>query len=365
MFEKIKSSTGLKLFLMKLLVYLLLIVSFVMSGKGWSTFESSRTRRDVMKGITDILNQMQNFSQSEWEELNDQLADYDIDVTGEELIEKEYDALTILEDAEVSPKEVMIFATRGAWLTDHASALFNVEGNAEIKKAISKLKIYSIVIQIIYYVTILAFIGSIVAMVRCDGIGTYCYSVMIIIQFILFVVFQSRTGTVLNSALSMLGINVSGNNLSMCFCTPAYAALVSAIAASIIWSVILIASKKEKTKIPGVMMLAKNIVNSTSDIKMVSKSKVCSCGSKLGLNDKFCPVCGKKVVENVPFKCERCGAVLEPDSLFCPECGAKAVRGIKVAEPVVYTCRFCGKELEKGSLFCSSCGGKQTEEDEI
>ena len=89
MLEKMKNSAVLKMIILKLLVYLLLITSFKMIGKGWLTFESSRMRRDVTKEVTDLLSQTENISQSDWDSLNDYLADYDLDISAEELVEKE------------------------------------------------------------------------------------------------------------------------------------------------------------------------------------------------------------------------------------------------------------------------------------
>ena len=110
MFEKMKNSAVLKMIILKLLVYVLLITSFIMFGKGWLTFESSRMRRDVTKEVTDLLSQSEDISQSDWDTLNDYLADYDLDISAEELVEKEIEVFNALKDAEINKaKEVLAY----------------------------------------------------------------------------------------------------------------------------------------------------------------------------------------------------------------------------------------------------------------
>lgn len=193
------------------------------------------------------------------------------------------------------------------------------------------------------------------------GIGTYSSSVTIIIQFILFAIFKSRLNTFLDPALGALGISTSGRNLAMRFCPPAIIAFICAIAASVICTVLLIECRKERVKIPGLVALIGKAAKASENRKIVSKSSVCLCGAKLNKNDKFCPVCGRKVTDTVPKTCKSCGAVLEPDSRFCPDCGAVVEDDIEEPAPTINRCLFCGQELENGALFCSNCGRKQTE----
>lgn len=364
MFEKMKNSAVLKMIILKLLVYVLLITSFIMFGKGWLTFESSRMRRDVTKEVTDLLSQSEDISQSDWDTLNDYLADYDLDISAEELVEKEIDVFNALKDAEISPKEAVTIITCASWLGEKANRYLGIEVNQEYQKAISKLKIYSIILQALYYITILMFWAAIVALVTCHGIGTYFYSIMAVIQFVFFAVLRTRTNTFMERGLSAVGISVTGGNLAMRFCTPAFIALICAIVSSIFWTILLVISKRERARIPGVKILLEKIAKGGEDRKILPKGQVCLCGAKLDKNDKFCPVCGRKVIEKAPNTCIKCGAALEPDSMFCAECGTK-VEPIQ-DEPVskVNTCRFCGKELERGALFCSGCGKRQTDEDD-
>lgn len=361
MIEKMKNSAELKMFVLKLLVYLLLIVSFMMFGKGWLTFESSRARRDITKGVTNVLDQLQSISQSDLDTLNDILADYDLDISAEEMVEKEIDALTVLEDAEISPKEAMIFVTRASWIGNKADRYLGIEENKEFKKALSTLSTYSILIQVLYYATILLFLGTVVAMITCRGVGTYFYSIMIIIQFVLFAIFKSRINTFMERALSTIGISVTGENLAMRFCMPAFTALICAIAASVVWSILLLMSRRERTRIPGVKMLFGKMAMGKEEKKILPQGQVCLCGAKLNKNDKFCSACGRKVAEKTSNICNKCGAILEPDSMFCAECGAKVEAIQEEPASTINTCRFCGKELEEGALFCSSCGRKQTD----
>ena len=111
-------------------------------------------------------------------------------------------------------------------------------------------------------------------------------------------------------------------------------------------------------------MLFGKIAKGGEERKILPKGQVCPCGASLDKNDKFCPVCGRKVVEKTSNTCVKCGAILEPDSMFCAECGAKVEAIQEEPFSTINTCRFCGKELEEGALFCSSCGRKQTYEDD-
>ncbi len=65
---------------------------------------------------------------------------------------------------------------------------------------------------------------------------------------------------------------------------------------------------------------------------------------------KFCPECGKPLVEK-KTSCIKCGATIKANSKFCPECGAnQEVRFVK--------CPHCNKELPIGTKFCPECGEK-------
>ena len=112
------------------------------------------------------------------------------------------------------------------------------------------------------------------------------------------------------------------------------------------------------------------------------------CGAVLEEGQKFCTVCGTKVEEEPaapvyeepaapayeepvtpPYEevhipevtvptCVKCGAVLEEGQKFCTVCGTKVVE--EPAAPVQHmqslTCRSCGAALEEGQKFCTKCG---------
>ena len=93
------------------------------------------------------------------------------------------------------------------------------------------------------------------------------------------------------------------------------------------------------------------------------------CYAELKQGAKFCPFCGKKVLEQE--KCVKCGEQIKAGALFCPYCGSKQQVEEKV-EPVVVEeliptdkkCIYCGEDIEADSMFCPFCG-KSQEVDEV
>mgnify|MGYP001776807727 CR=1 FL=1 len=70
------------------------------------------------------------------------------------------------------------------------------------------------------------------------------------------------------------------------------------------------------------------------------------CGAKVKKSAKFCPECGKPMVETV--ECPSCHKQVKKGAKFCPECGAS----------LVAKCPKCGKEVKPGAKFCPECGEK-------
>ena len=69
-----------------------------------------------------------------------------------------------------------------------------------------------------------------------------------------------------------------------------------------------------------------------------------SCGKSVP-DGKFCPECGKTMVES----CPSCGKPVPAGGKFCPGCGTKLGGGT--------TCE-CGADIPAGSKFCPDCGKK-------
>ena len=93
------------------------------------------------------------------------------------------------------------------------------------------------------------------------------------------------------------------------------------------------------------------------------------CYAELKQGAKFCPFCGKKVLEQE--KCVKCGEQIKAGALFCPYCGSKQrveekVELVVVEEliPTDKRCIYCGEEIEADSMFCPFCG-KSQEVDEV
>lgn len=78
------------------------------------------------------------------------------------------------------------------------------------------------------------------------------------------------------------------------------------------------------------------------------QSVVCpSCKTGVPAGTKFCPNCGKSLVEEKD-RCIKCNHEISKGAKFCPECGEK--------QEVV--CKNCGAKLSPGTKFCSECGTK-------
>ncbi|HHV30629.1 SPFH domain-containing protein [Acetivibrio mesophilus] len=78
---------------------------------------------------------------------------------------------------------------------------------------------------------------------------------------------------------------------------------------------------------------------------------VCSaCNAKAALGTKFCPNCGKSLVEE-KVKCIKCNHEIAKGIKFCPNCGEKQEQQDKA-------CGGCGTKLSPGTKFCSQCGTK-------
>lgn len=89
--------------------------------------------------------------------------------------------------------------------------------------------------------------------------------------------------------------------------------------------------------------MADNTMGSMNQ-KQVEKAKCPVCGADINKGEKFCPSCGKKLVDS----CPDCGAELVPGAKFCPNCGKKLIK----------ICSKCGSELATNAKFCPNCGTK-------
>ena len=96
------------------------------------------------------------------------------------------------------------------------------------------------------------------------------------------------------------------------------------------------------------------------------------CDAELKDGAKFCPNCGKEVIEsNV---CVSCGEQIKHGALFCPHCGANQHEEVK-SEPIPEVeeiveqpkesfdnCINCGEQIKTGASFCPHCDAEQPQE---
>ena len=96
---------------------------------------------------------------------------------------------------------------------------------------------------------------------------------------------------------------------------------------------------------------------------------VCPCGSPVGPTDTACSICGRDVEALVRLAIESkspiatvpcaCGAALVAGIRFCPSCGRGVVdllRAAGLAAPDQIVRCACGETLASDDHFCSSCG---------
>ena len=99
-----------------------------------------------------------------------------------------------------------------------------------------------------------------------------------------------------------------------------------------------------------------------------------NCGTEIGEGVKFCPECGRNIVdtqeesiENAVHvveetkRCVECGKELKAEAKFCPNCGSsvddKQEKVIENIIPVeVKKCVNCEAELKAEAKFCPNCG---------
>ena len=78
-------------------------------------------------------------------------------------------------------------------------------------------------------------------------------------------------------------------------------------------------------KLSGIKDIDKEMYNINIRLEEIEKEKElkCDCGTKLNINNKFCPECGKKVeIENTRI-CENCSNEVSIEYKFCVCCGNK------------------------------------------
>jgi len=75
-----------------------------------------------------------------------------------------------------------------------------------------------------------------------------------------------------------------------------------------------------------------------------------ACRANAPLGTKFCPNCGKPLVEEKD-RCIKCNFEIAKGVKFCPQCGEKQEQEEKA-------CGNCGTKLSPGTKFCSQCGSK-------
>lgn len=72
-----------------------------------------------------------------------------------------------------------------------------------------------------------------------------------------------------------------------------------------------------------------------------------SCKAKVPQGNKYCPACGKAMVEGIP--CPKCKENISVGSKFCSACGFSMEPG---------KCPDCGFTIAAGVKFCHNCGKK-------
>ena len=361
MFDNWKDMADWKSIGLKALVYIMLIVSFSMFGKGWLTFESSRTRNNISKEAKGLAKQTEDLEDYEWENLTNALADDDLDITAEDFVKRTHRLGMALEDAELSPKEAMTLMGDISWLGNRAGEEAGFGKDSETKKAISQAGLYNIVLHILYIVTVLCFWGSIFALVTGAGIGTHAYTAAVLIEFCTFLLIKLRMEKFMDKILGNMG-GTTNENMAMKLCAPAFVSLIFAVLASVAWIVLQSMCRKEGKEVPRLLSLYKK--GSKGAMQILPKGPVCACGAKLDKNAKFCAVCGREVPAEAPAGnvCHNCGTELEPDSLFCPKCGQRVAAPAPASAPVrpepkaAPVCPGCGKPVEPDALFCAVCG---------
>lgn len=101
----------------------------------------------------------------------------------------------------------------------------------------------------------------------------------------------------------------------------------------------------------GMNSMGQNIDVSQNKSNPEAAMQTCaSCGTKFPNGSKFCPNCGKEVIDPNFMVCPKCNAKIPVGTKFCSECGSKLVN----------TCVKCGKELPAGAKFCNECGAAQS-----
>ncbi len=80
---------------------------------------------------------------------------------------------------------------------------------------------------------------------------------------------------------------------------------------------------------------------------MEGELKCPECGNTVGVDDKFCNLCGEKL--SFQIYCPSCGVEVSPTQKFCAECGEELAAS-------VYECPECGAEIDEDSRFCPGCG---------
>ncbi|MFW6022806.1 MAG: zinc ribbon domain-containing protein [Halanaerobiaceae bacterium] len=85
------------------------------------------------------------------------------------------------------------------------------------------------------------------------------------------------------------------------------------------------------------------------------KIKCNNCNEYINMENKFCPLCGERVITDEQQECPQCGNILDKSSKFCNKCGQK----------LKASCSSCNKEYDLGIKYCPDCGGRLKNSDVI
>ena len=372
----------------KILVYVCLILSLFMLGKGWLAVKDTLMKSQIRQAVFEAQNELNSsiMNLDDMMELQAELSGYGLSIDAQKLIRQTQELLKGVEDAAVAPSELpaltkdcydllKVTGAMGSGFGQYDSGMAGMQQNLET--ALTVIKILSVVSPILLIAVVALGILSLVMLFMNRKTGFVPFVILYSVIFALFLIGLLRYNTAVKdlsaSGSYLLGDVMGMLNMVKIRLTPAAILGEStAIAGAVIWAYVCRTAEESRQPIPFIYerFIRKGRNRSSAAGRrtegarrpgQVTARRLCpNCGRPVGPNSLHCSWCGTSLNGSAGEYGGSTGEYGGSAGGYGGSTGnysSSADRAyVRNDMPAKISCRSCGKMINEGSAFCPYCG---------